>query len=535
MKMKKIYFSSMLFIALVSISLFATFAHAATLEVGTGKPYTTIQSAINVASTGDTVLVYPRTYVENIIFSGKAITVKSVNGAASTIIDGNASDSVVTFNNSEGAGSALDGFTITNGYSEEGGGIYCDSSSPVVTNCNITGNAAYEGGGIFCLWNSFPTITNCTISANTADFGGGIYCEDTSNPVITNCTISGNSAESGGGICCYYESSPNITNCTISGNTATGYGGGGIECNHSSPAITNCTITGNKATYVDGGHGGGICCYYESSPNITNCTISANTAYHGGGIYCEDYSSPIVKNSILWDDTATTSGNEIYLNTYYNSSTITVTYSDVEGGRSGIANINVDPLFVGNGNYHLKAGSPCIDRGTSVGAPNYDIDGDPRPQGAGYDMGSDEYTAVVSYSISGTVAGDVQAGVTVTLSGNGSGITTTNSTGNYSFTGLGNGTYTVTPSLSGYTFTTSSRTVTINGTNMTGVNFTATTCTYTISPTNQSFTSSGGIGSVSVTTQSNCTWSATSNASWITIISGSSGTSNGTEIGRAHV
>jgi hypothetical protein len=54
--MKRIYFSPMLFIALVSISLCTTFAHAATLEVGSGKPYSTIQSAFTAANTSDPVL-----------------------------------------------------------------------------------------------------------------------------------------------------------------------------------------------------------------------------------------------------------------------------------------------------------------------------------------------------------------------------------------------------------------------------------------------------------------------------------------------
>jgi hypothetical protein len=46
---------------------------------------------------------------------------------------------------------------------------------------------------------------------------------------------------------------------------------------------------------------------------------------------------------------------------------------------------------VGNGDYHLTADSPCIDTGTSEGAPSDDIDGDTRPQGQGYDMGADEF------------------------------------------------------------------------------------------------------------------------------------------------
>jgi len=137
----------------------------------------------------------------------------------------------------------------------------------------------------------------------------------------------------------------------------------------------------------------------------------------------------------------------------------------------------------------------------------------------------------LTYAISGTVTynGSGLSDVTMTLSGVSTGSTTTNSSGSYSLTGLSNGTYTVTPSKSGYTFTPTSRTVKINGANQTEINFTAAiACTYTISPTSQSFDSSGGSGSVTVTTQNGCTWSATSNASWITITSGSSGTGNGT-------
>jgi len=66
------------------------------------------------------------------------------------------------------------------------------------------------------------------------------------------------------------------------------------------------------------------------------------------------------------------------------------------------------------------------------------------------------------------------AGATVTLSGPASAIATADSSGNYAFSGLGNGTYTVAPSHTGYTFSPSSQNVTVNGTNLTGVNFTDT-------------------------------------------------------------
>jgi len=84
-----------------------------------------------------------------------------------------------------------------------------------------------------------------------------------------------------------------------------------------------------------------------------------------------------------------------------------------------------------------------------------------------------------SYSISGTVRtpsfgmiGSPISGVTMTLSGDAGGTTTTNSSGNYAFTGLANGSYTVTPGKAGYTFTPTSRAVTISGANRTGQSFT---------------------------------------------------------------
>jgi len=80
-----------------------------------------------------------------------------------------------------------------------------------------------------------------------------------------------------------------------------------------------------------------------------------------------------------------------------------------------------------------------------------------------------------NYTISGNVTlNDVGlTDVTISLAGSGAGVTTTDDLGNYSFGGLVNGDYTITPNKTGYTFTPSSRQVTIVGGNVTGVNFTA--------------------------------------------------------------
>jgi inhibitor of cysteine peptidase len=88
--------------------------------------------------------------------------------------------------------------------------------------------------------------------------------------------------------------------------------------------------------------------------------------------------------------------------------------------------------------------------------------------------------AVATYSISGTVSGAVQSDVNMTLSGTGSATTTTDASGSYSFTGLSNGTYTVTPGKSEYTFTPESREVTVVGVDISGVDFVSSVSSCTI-------------------------------------------------------
>ena len=189
----------------------------------------TIQDAINAAESGNTILVAPGIYRENIDFMGKDIKVHSVDGPIKTIIDGGGAGSTVAFTNGETEGAVLDGFTLQNGNGTfitipyvgagfyAGGGIFCEGSSPTITNCKIANNYAYFGGGIY-LRASAPTITNCMILKNWATGiihgGGGIYIEN-SSPMITNCTLSANFADQyGGGIFCW-NSSPTITNSIL--------------------------------------------------------------------------------------------------------------------------------------------------------------------------------------------------------------------------------------------------------------------------------------------------------------------------------
>src|SRR5260370_28209979 len=133
----------------------------------------TVQAGINAAKNGDTVLVGPGTYVENINFNGKAITLASSNGPAVTIIDGNHNGTVVTFNHSETASSVLSGFTIQNGFQSGGFGarISVSSASPTISSNLITGNHAATGIGIFVSGGS-SLIKNNTTSNNDQTSAG---------------------------------------------------------------------------------------------------------------------------------------------------------------------------------------------------------------------------------------------------------------------------------------------------------------------------------------------------------------------------
>ncbi|MEA2095611.1 MAG: FlgD immunoglobulin-like domain containing protein [Candidatus Cloacimonadota bacterium] len=428
-----------------------SYAFAEIINVPADQP--TIQQGINAAANGDTVLVQPGTYVENINYNGKSIVLGSLflttgNPAyiTETIIDGNNINSVVIVENITGTGTALCGFTIINGHSYEsavynrGGGISCYNSDITIENLIVSNNISDEwGGGINISEFSNVTIDDVIIKNNSGLFGGGILVTESetfltnikvlnnsawgedggigaiySNVVIENSQISGNSAGiAAGGLGISSCDSFYINNVLISDNYSVGWGGGlSIYTDEDDDIrINNSVITGNST----GDCGAGIIAS-SCSPIFTNVTISENSCEIGGGgcwvqvamfgIICH----PTFINCIFWNNTP----NEIELDPDFGPNEVTISYTDLQGGEEGIVmmnggtvhwlegNIDEDPLFAfaGEHQYSILEASLCINAGipdtTGLYLPEFDLAGNPRVLDGRIEMGAYEFTTLIS-------------------------------------------------------------------------------------------------------------------------------------------
>jgi len=268
----------------------------------------------------------------------------------------------------------------------DGGAIENYGAQPPLSDCTFTGNEAAGAGGAMATGMTAPTLTDCEFNENAASLGGALSFDYMSWPVLTRCEFQGNAAGDGSGVYLEYGSVARIRKCEFEENTGSVIFITGVTEFGDEPGatITNSLFLNNADAVI----------FNDESASVvaTNCTFYGNAAGDAAVIQNFFGSQTRVTNSILWND-----GVDEILDGVGGSSD--VDYSDVQGGAPGVANLNVNPLFVNaaGGNLRLLAGSDCIDSGTDTSGAAYgtvtdDIEGTarPQPEGGPYDMGAYE-------------------------------------------------------------------------------------------------------------------------------------------------
>ena len=349
-----------------------------------GSAATNIQDAIDAAIPGATVFVGEGTYEHGTFTKDgensrigiyKDLSVIAVGSREYTSVRGGAGTRCVYV----GEKCRIAGFTLADGQARDGGGAWCEVSG-IVSNCLIIGNAAsYYGGGTYSgtvidslLVDNvglrdgggayFSILKGCVVSNNVSDVGngGGAYYGQAVDSIIIS-----NTARVGGG-----ANGTTLQSCALVGNVASMWGGGVAWAG----LVQNCLVMGNQAS----GDAGGT---YQAT--VYNCTIVDNSAGgSGGGCY-----NGRIYNSIVYYNMAGVSYDNIH-----HLAIATYSCSDPHPGYVG--NIPGPPEFVdaGNGNYRLRASSPCIDEGINeewmLGVS--DLDGNARILNGTVDMGAYE-------------------------------------------------------------------------------------------------------------------------------------------------
>ena len=412
------------------------------------QDYSTIQTAIDSAQTGDTVLVAEGTYVENLKIA-KKITVASLyvldndtSHISKTIIDGGSpshpdSASVILILPGTDSTTVIKGFTIQNGKGtlaqfplpefgnpsyRSGGGILIIAnggatiSSNIIKNnsCQASGEIHTFAAGIAIIPDSKFTIApnswiieNNSILNNNTDadswaVGGGLFLIGPGrcmNNIIMNNSSSGPKGEAAGVLLTdvpglanqHIELSNNLITHNVTSWWAGGIGLGADGGGHVTMTLKNNIITNNSA-----GSFGGALGVNGGNYSLINNTIAGNSGPEA--LFVESSAGPLtfrLMNNIIWNPDAGSEFNEV-------TDDVTSAYNCVRRGLEGISNIDTDPLFVVNDSlYRLSSSSPCISAGVmmaSVGdtiltAPVWDYLGmtRPRPSNTQPDMGAIEY------------------------------------------------------------------------------------------------------------------------------------------------
>jgi len=241
-KMFRVLFALMLVLSFSLIT--AAPAAAATLEVGAGKAYATIQAAITAASANDIILVYDGTYTEDLVINTANLTIKSVNGSASTtiqLVDGVGIDIQGSATNCIIGGASGVGFTVTPNAANTTFNIQlANAPSGVTISHNIidtTGDASM-GISVGAAGATGLTISNNAFTADNGD--GSIWGPKVADVTVSSNTFTGPATPTSG----YAAEFAGVTGTsTISGNTITNYSMGVAIFN--GEGTSGLTISGN--------------------------------------------------------------------------------------------------------------------------------------------------------------------------------------------------------------------------------------------------------------------------------------------------
>ncbi len=336
------------------------------VDIAGGAPFISIQSAIDAASNGDTVLVAPGIYDEAIVIA-KSITVRSTDGATVTAIAPSAVLStpgviIAGSNNSV----TFEGFRVTahNSASQgvSAGGIHIDDADAVIRGCAVTG----------CIG---PTQIPDPIifAAPNGGVGGILVSGFNANATIENCLVAGNQGGAGGFL-------PAFLTAVVGNGGAGGIHFAGLGTN----VVRHCTVADN----LGGAPGTGTFIGIFGMPiTVTGNGGTGGLTAPGNGVVTPSMS---VQNSIVWGNQSGGPGGATQI-----SGMATVSNTDIPGGSPVLGNISADPAFVSPaaGDYSIASSSPCVDAGVcSVTDPQgLDLAGHRRLRGFSPDMGAYEF------------------------------------------------------------------------------------------------------------------------------------------------
>ena len=358
---------------------------------------------------GDFILVAPGTYQENLYSNGQSGSILAFSGPDSTIIDGGGEGSCLVIENAPNSW-LIGGFTFTNGYANEGGGIAARNSDGLILGGNMfIGNTAEEvGGGVFAL-NTNTFVDSCQFisnSANTYDGGGlMVISNDASgyrNVSINNSLFYQNSADEGAGVYLYssdeshldaYMDNPFFVQNTgnhnvglrvggnvycgvyggiFAGNQAQAYAGAAGYSGSSSAWFDHSLFVGNQAGLNGGDYNSGaVSVWSYSYADFYFCTFTNNSASYGSAVTTGMGANAYIYGSIVWNNPganslAAVNWDDIGSNMY-------VSNSDIENGEDGVYaddmsyidyydNISSPPFFCDpeSGDFSIDELSPAV-------------------------------------------------------------------------------------------------------------------------------------------------------------------------------